>query len=709
MKTDSDKAASYKFLPTVASMVVIVTGCLVLTGWLFNLPILQHVLPGLPKMTGNTAVAFVLAGFSLLFYSTLPGPAADHQRRLAQPLAAVVTLIALLTLSEYLFGWDIGLDQLLFRDPAGALETSIPGRPSPHTALAFALAGLSLLLLHGNSPRRHWLAQYLILTAAFVALLALVGYGFSISSLFRISAYTGMALHTAVAFIVLCAGLLFLHPDRGFMALMTAANLGGVMARRLILVAIGIPLLVAWVSIWGKRAELYDTEFEPVLLAVLIAYVYSGAIWWYAHSLNRMDADRKQAEEQFRLVVETSPNAIILVNTEGEISLVNERTQVLFGYEREELLGQPIEMLVPPSSHALHRRQRDAFFSEPAARPMGAGRDLFGLRKDGSQVPVEIGLNPITTSEGSFVLASILDITERKRAEAALTENEQRFRALIEHAPDGIVIFGSSGRIEYASPATGRILGYSPDEMVNADPAQITHPDDLPGLLLTLSELLQTPGKIATAQYRMQHKDGSWRWLESNVSNFSDVPGIEGLVFNFRDVTKRKQAEEALRQSEARYRAIVEDQTELIKRSRADGTILFVNQAYCRTFGTTPEEIVGQNFLSLLGETERKIVQEKISRLTPDNPVEINEYQDVLPDGRVVCLRWTDRGIFDDSGRLLEVQGVGYDVTERREAEEKLRQSETQLQYVIDTVPEGVLLLAADGSIRLTNPILTNS
>ena len=412
-------------------MVVIVTGCLVLIGWLFDLPTLQHVLPGLPKMTANTAVAFVLAGLALRL-SAASGPAAGHdrQRRLAQASASLVTLIGLLTLSEYLFGWDAGLAQLLFQDPAGAGETSIPGRPSPHTALTFVLTGLSLILFHGDSPHRHWLAQYFTLTAAFIALLALVGYGFSISFFFRISAYTGMALHTAVTFIVLCAGLLFLHPDHGFMALMTAGNLGGVMARRLLLAAIGVPLLVGWASILGERAGLYSTEFEPVLLAVLSAYVYSGAIWWYAHSLSRMDADRKQAEEQFRLVVEASPNAIILVNTQGKISLVNEQIEALFGYGREELLGQPIEILVPPPFHALHSRHRDAFFSAPAARPMGAGRDLFGLRQDGSQVPVEIGLSPITISEETFVLATIIDITERKQAEEEIRklnmELEQR-------------------------------------------------------------------------------------------------------------------------------------------------------------------------------------------------------------------------------------------------------------------------------------------
>lgn len=127
--------------------------------------------------------------------------------------------------------------------------------------------------------------------------------------------------------------------------------------------------------------------------------------------------EQKQAEEQFRLVVEASPNAIILVDTAGQINLVNARAETLFGYTRPELLGQPVEMLIPMPLRAEHVRYRDSFLEAPSARPMGAGRDLFGLHQDGSQVPVEIGLNPITTSTGEFVLASIIDITERKRAE----------------------------------------------------------------------------------------------------------------------------------------------------------------------------------------------------------------------------------------------------------------------------------------------------
>jgi|SRR5271170_633307 len=126
---------------------------------------------------------------------------------------------------------------------------------------------------------------------------------------------------------------------------------------------------------------------------------------------------RKLAEENYRLVVEAAPNAIIMVDAQGKITLANAQAESVFGYSRQELIGHPVEMLIPERFHHAHPGERGNYFAHPTARAMGAGRELFGRRKDGSEVPIEIGLNPIRTSEGLFVLASIIDITKRKQAE----------------------------------------------------------------------------------------------------------------------------------------------------------------------------------------------------------------------------------------------------------------------------------------------------
>ena len=136
--------------------------------------------------------------------------------------------------------------------------------------------------------------------------------------------------------------------------------------------------------------------------------------------------ERKRLEERFRQVVESTPNAIVMINPAGRIEMVNVQAERLFGYHRQELLGQPVEILVPDRFRTGHPALRSSFFAEPKSRPMGAGRDLYGLRKDGAEFPVEIGLNPIETEDGTMVLSAIVDISDRKQKEeriaAALRE-----------------------------------------------------------------------------------------------------------------------------------------------------------------------------------------------------------------------------------------------------------------------------------------------
>jgi PAS domain S-box-containing protein len=160
------------------------------------------------------------------------------------------------------------------------------------------------------------------------------------------------------------------------------------------------------------------------VVALGLIVVGAGGAWAISRrARQRLEgglAAHRSADTRFRAVVESAPSGMVMIDRAGTITLVNRETERLFGYAREEILGQPIERLVPERFRRGHPAFRTKFFADPQTRAMGAGRELYGLRKDGAEIPVEIGLNPIKTGEGSFVLASIIDITERRRSEDEL-------------------------------------------------------------------------------------------------------------------------------------------------------------------------------------------------------------------------------------------------------------------------------------------------
>ena len=166
-------------------------------------------------------------------------------------------------------------------------------------------------------------------------------------------------------------------------------------------------------------------------------------------------------ELRLRAAIDAAPSGILMSDAEGRIVLVNRRIESMFGYAREEMLGRPVEMLIPPALRPAHAEHRASFLRDPRVRSMGAGRDLNGLRKEGTEIPLEIALTPVATDSGMYVLSTIVDIGARQRA-------EERFRIAVESSPNGMIMVDREGRIVLVNREIERMFGYSRDELLGS-------------------------------------------------------------------------------------------------------------------------------------------------------------------------------------------------------------------------------------------------
>ena len=629
-----------------AGIAVIAIGCTVILGWIFDLQLLKSILPGLVTMKANTAVCFILGGLSLFLQQRSHSKliTKKHQKNynfLSYSSSFLLILISLLTLVQYSFNLDLGIDQLLFKEGYTLTSLSTPGRMAPNTAAAFLLLGTAQLLLSERRPK-YLRVQILSCCAFLIAFMGFIGYIYGKALFYKIGDNTGMALHTSVAFMLLSLGILFANPERGLIAVIASDRAGGIMARRLLPQAIVIPPLVGYFIISGERFQAYTPEVWISLLSVLNVIIFTVLIWQNAKTLCTADRKRYRAElglrkakldletqvekrtlqlqltnEQLQqqildsqttkqalqknynllmTVINSTPTALFVKDIHGRYMMLNAAGARIIGKSADEIIGRDDSELFPP---------------EIAANITKTDRLIVAAGETQSieeELPVKGNLRTFLSTKSAYrdgqgnisgIVSIARDITESKEAE--VTKNN--LVAILEATPDFVGICDLDGRAVYINKAGRKMVGI--DENADICHRQIAE-FTAASARRTLKEAIATvaSGGVWNGETTFVSASG----LEIPVSQVIISHSASGDKLAYistiaRDISHPKQAEIALQLSQARFAGIVEIAGDAIISVDADQKIILFNQSAERIFGWSAAEAIGQSLSLLLPET----------------------------------------------------------------------------------------------------------
>jgi diguanylate cyclase (GGDEF)-like protein/PAS domain S-box-containing protein len=405
----------------------------------------------------------------------------------------------------------------------------------------------------------------------------------------------------------------------------------------------------------------------------------------------RIEEALRESEERYRAVVERSVEAIYLYDAQTKQVLESNVAFVeMIGYTQEELLGMRIYDFIDHDRDNIDQHVERSL--EQEQRRIGERRYR---RKDGSVMIVDTSASVISFGGKTALCAVSRDVTERRKIEEALKESEERFRALVQNASDLITILEADGTVRFDSPAVERMLGYEPDERVGTSAFDYMHPEEVPPVKRAFSEAVDEYGVQPPVEFRLRHKDGSWRHIEATRSNLLDEPAVRGIVSNSRDVTERKEAERALRESEERYRAVVERSVEAIYLFDPETKrVLKTNAAFEDLLGYAADELLDMKIYDFVAHDV--------------DDIDMNVKRHLIEEKRFVGERKYHR----KDGRLLEVEVsatlvpydgkesvccVVRDVTERKALEEQLARQ--ALHDSLTDLPNRALFLDRLGHI----------
>jgi len=555
----------------VATLVPLFIGVLVVIGWYTHNDYLMSVVPGLVRMKFNLALGFVFIATALLihFYTEQN----TWWRYLSAILTILTILIGVITLIEYAFGYDLHIDQLFVRDELRISATYFPGRMSPLSAIDLIFLGTGFFLLDKDQADTY---QFFYLSGVvFVALLMLIGFNYMAD----VPTFIRLGIQAAIGFIAFTVAVYYAQPGLQ-QRVSFEIKLYTSFAAVIILIGV-ISIFFSYYRIKGLNAAYMVDHTNTVLneseQTLSLAKDIGSGVRTYLSSgdpsnLEYFNAARNNIFPHIsRLRNLTSDNPAQQVLIDSLIIAVNARinfSEECLRVGREEGFAAADRLLTNGMSRIYNDRIRNII-----TRIQGNENDLLSKRRSENETSIASSNRAFGVFLGSvFILLVIIlvsirnNIGIRKRSEEVLTKlnlgleqtvkdrtaelhkSEKLFRSLIEKGYDMKTLISPEGRIFYASPSLTTILGYEPVALLGASAFKLIHPDDAPGLISDIRDLVLTPGMSIACQQRIRRKDGEYLWCEGDITNMLHDPEVNALVFNFHDITERKRAEEEIRQ-----------------------------------------------------------------------------------------------------------------------------------------------------------------
>jgi diguanylate cyclase (GGDEF)-like protein/PAS domain S-box-containing protein len=576
--TTPSKAYRFRFLRIYCELSAVSAafiGFLALCFRVLDVDYFRAAFSGQVALNANIALLLVVSGISL--WMLLSGEARSPVRQIAQLLAVLVTLIGAAMRTEYLFNVNLGIDRLLFTEPAGVTASSSSGRLPPTSAASFMMIGLALLLLEWKTKSGRRPAQGLSLWPALIALVAIVSYSYGARAENPGWLYTQMSIPMTIPLLLLSSAIFFARPGEGITGDLTGQGAGSVMARRLLPAVLFIPFFLGWICLQGQRLGLYATGLAMAIYGASNVVVFGILVWLNARKMNVEHAQRNAAEHEIRTLnaelegrvaertqaleqqtavlaqqaalLDLAHDAIVVHDMENRIVFWNRAAEVMYGWPARSVLGLiPSELLSPDFIQPVEEINAQLF------QQGHWGGDVVHHRNGGSSLLVNAHWTLQRNEDGSpaRILGIYRDITERKQAESNLQLLTERLSLATAVAKVGVWDWDLAENMLTWDSTMFEMYRMAPlVPMPYEKWARAVEPEDLPVVEATLHRMISQKGQ-GFAEFRIRHSDGAVRYvsLAARVVLDEGRNVIRVIGVNM-DVTERKETERALRESQS--------------------------------------------------------------------------------------------------------------------------------------------------------------